>query len=105
MLGAPTDAEFATYILQKRSRANKPLRGQKTLKRMAKKRARGHSVSESISSITSARENVQVRVLRLHAKARSLADSVRLRAAAAARFGARDVGARGLWARHGWSQI
>ncbi|KAK4704855.1 hypothetical protein P7C70_g1348, partial [Phenoliferia sp. Uapishka_3] len=46
LLGAPTDAEFATYILQRRSRANKPLRGQKTLKRQARKRARGETIHE-----------------------------------------------------------
>jgi hypothetical protein len=42
-LGAPTDAEYATWVIQKRSALNRPLRGSKTIKRMAKARARGGS--------------------------------------------------------------
>ncbi|ORY51222.1 hypothetical protein BCR35DRAFT_310717, partial [Leucosporidium creatinivorum] len=43
LLGAPTDAEFATFVLQKRSQEKRPLRGRKTIKRMAKAQARASS--------------------------------------------------------------
>lgn len=39
LLGAPTDAEYAQYILQKRGLAGNPLKGSKTIKRISKSRA------------------------------------------------------------------
>lgn len=36
LLDAPTDAEYATYILRKRSLESKPLRGAKTLRRLSR---------------------------------------------------------------------
>jgi hypothetical protein len=36
LLGAPTDADYATWIIQRRSQQNKPLRGSKTIKRLSR---------------------------------------------------------------------
>ncbi|KAI5481046.1 hypothetical protein MNV49_006232 [Pseudohyphozyma bogoriensis] len=50
LLDVPTDAEYAMYILQKRRRQNKPLRGSKTMKRDYRK-AR-HRTSSGASVVT-----------------------------------------------------
>ncbi|KAL8293605.1 hypothetical protein RQP46_000306 [Phenoliferia psychrophenolica] len=56
---APTDAEYALYVLQKRARAKKPLRGAKTLRRLAKQRARGTSLSDPVSTASTTRSSPQ----------------------------------------------
>ncbi|KAM0752780.1 hypothetical protein T439DRAFT_323388 [Meredithblackwellia eburnea MCA 4105] len=61
-IGAPTDAEYATFILQKRSRQHKPLRGAKTIKRMARNRARRGSIDSVDSGSASFIDKAPVKV-------------------------------------------
>lgn len=53
LLDAPTDAEYAMYILRKRKLEGKPLRGSKTIRRMSKARSReGSDVGMSLGART-----------------------------------------------------
>ena len=47
LLGAPTDAQYATFLLHRRAVEGRPLRGAKTLKRAGKQRARAASDAAS----------------------------------------------------------
>lgn len=62
LLDAPTDAEFAMYILRKRKVEGKPLRGSKTIRRMSKARSREASdVGMSVGARTKDGEPPTVR--------------------------------------------
>lgn len=59
LLDAPTDAEYATYILRKRSLESKPLRGAKTLRRLSRTRSPSPSPTP-ISTSTSSDQDVGI---------------------------------------------
>ncbi|GAA5950947.1 hypothetical protein JCM21900_000382 [Sporobolomyces salmonicolor] len=51
MAGAPTDAEYALYVLQKRGAENRPIKGSKTIKRLARDRAKSIGSSSPITRL------------------------------------------------------
>ncbi|GAA5858679.1 hypothetical protein JCM1840_006513 [Sporobolomyces johnsonii] len=54
MAGAPTDADYALYVLQKRGAENRPIKGSKTIKRLARDRAKSTGSSSSIHRLSEA---------------------------------------------------